>query len=171
MVDAAKESIDTYTRDIPGTEKKDKNGKSIPGTGGSLGCAAGVSIMYLRAFGKNIDGKVSLILGTASFYSQLRNNPDWKQRSNWKDAQPGDIIDTVTVGNVNGHIGVVIDEKINDGKSYDIISNSSSGYTGKVNDKSKAGSIQRNYSVNKWSEIANRKGVGQTYAYYFVGKY
>jgi hypothetical protein len=166
---AAEASINTYTREIAGT------------VNGTLGCGAGVSIIYLRATGHGFNFKqpptagkdVNLDLGTATISSALaKDTKNWRRRSDWRDAQPGDILVTVTLkqGN-NGHIGWVISTKINDGKSYDVISNSSKGYTGKVNDKSKAGSIQRNYTVNKWSEIASRNGVGPTYAYEFIGTF
>ena len=183
FIAAAKASIGTFTKTLKHTEKTDKNDNPIPDTGGALGCGGGVAIIYLRATGHGLDWdptksppkpgeRVNLPLGTASIYNLLRlDKKNWRQRANWRDAQPGDCLNTVTIGVKNGHIGWVVDTKLNDGVSWDVVSNSSSGYTGTKTDKSLKGSIQNNYTVNKWSEIANRKGVGPTYAYEFIGKF
>lgn len=165
IITAAKASINTFTKFIPDTNN------------GRLGCAAGVSIIYMRAFGHNADYNISLILRTSSFYSILQNDKkNWRPRKNWKDALPGDIINTVTVKvGFAGHIGVVVDTKINDNKykSWDIVSNAGGGYvgaTGKENPKL-AGSIQSNYSITSWErDVSKRKFVGPTIAYEFIGK-
>lgn len=157
FVAAAKSSIGTSTKGIKDTAN------------GTLGCGAGVSIIYLRATGHGLNYKkpptpgkdITLVLGTALIYNYIsKDTTNWKKRSDWKNAQPGDIIVTVSTPNVNGHIGFVVDTKNNNGKTYDIVSNSS-----------KKGTIQAYYSVTSWSSLANKKGVGATYAFQFIGKF
>jgi hypothetical protein len=165
--EAAKASINTETKNI----RETKNG--------TVGCGAGASIIYLRATGHGFDyinppipGKsISLTLGTVSIYNLInKDKKNWKKRSNWTDAQKGDIIITQTKTK-SGHVGWVIDTKENDKTSYDIVSNSSKGYTGKGKNASKAGTIQRNYTVKSWSKVARRSGVGETVAFQFIGKF
>jgi len=153
---AAENSINTSTGDINNTN----NGK--------LGCGAGASIIFLRATGHGMKkgakepGKnVFLLLGTGEIQAYLSSDTsNWKARDDWKDAQPGDCLVTVTIKPPpHGHIGFVANTLDTDG-SYDVISNST---------RKKA--IMSYYSIKKWSEIATRKGVGRTYAYEFIGTF
>jgi len=161
---AAKNSIGTSTKGIPGVSSRNPKTGVIQPAG--KGCGAGVSIMYLRATGHGINYKkpptpgkdINLELGTVGVYNLIsKDTINWKQRDDWKNAQPGDIIVTVTKSK-SGHIGFVIDTKT--GGAYDIVSNSSS-----------KGELTSYYNINRWSSIANRSGVGPTYAFQFIGKF
>jgi len=161
---AAKNSIGTSTKGIPGISSRNPKTGVIQPAG--KGCGAGVSIMYLRATGHGINYKkpptpgkdINLELGTVGVYNLIsKDTINWRRRDKWQNAQPGDIIVTVTKSK-SGHIGFVIDTKT--GGAYDIVSNSS----GK-------GELTSYYNINRWSSIANRSGVGPTYAYQFIGKF
>ena len=163
---AAKVSIGTSLKGIPGIGNTSKKGVYQEA---GLGCATGVSIMYMRATGHGIDYKkppkpgenLKFTYGTAEVYSLIsKDTINWRKRDNWKNAQPGDMIVTVSNNKIKayGHIGFVIDTKT--GGAYNIVSNSS----GK-------GELTTYYNINTWSSIANRKGVGSTYAFQFIGKF
>lgn len=154
LIIAAKKSVGFSTAAIPETK------------GGNVGCAAAVSVMFLRATGFQIHPAKDIELSTYELYNHLSQNSNWIKRSDWRQAQPGDII--VTSRNTStdkaGHTGIVIDTKSNDG-SYTIISNSSKGFLG-----SQPGTIQPNYSVKKWVDIYNRNP-SQTAAFQYIGSY
>lgn len=101
--------------------------------------------------------------GTSELAGWFSGNSLYKQIS-WKDAQPGDIMNTARNFSTNkaGHIGIVIDEKHKNG-SWCIISNSSKGFAG-----GGGGAIMKNYSVKAWQEVTNRNPSG-TFAYRYVG--
>jgi hypothetical protein len=152
LIAAAKASVGTSTAAIPGTEN------------GNIGCGAGTSIIFLRATGKGIVPPGDLCLGTAAIGSHLgKDSANWRARSNWLDAKPGDIIVTER-GSKAGHVGVVIDTIHADG-SYTVISNSSGGFRG-----AKKGTIQPNYTVKKWASIATRNPT-RTFAYEYIGSF
>lgn len=148
---SAKNSIGFSTADIPGTQ------------GGNVGCAAAISVIFLKATGYQIHPKKDIELSTSELYNYLSINNNWKKRADWKQAQPGDVIITARAIKA-GHTGVVIDTKHRDG-SYNIISNSSSGFNG-----SSPGTIQQNYSIIKWTSIYNRNTF-QTAAFQYIGSY
>jgi hypothetical protein len=107
------------------------------------------------------------------FDGKLDRN-DYTTNHNWEVAkrliQPGDIINTRTncTGCKSGHIGLVVDTKDNNGKDFDIISNSSGGYRGGDGIKTPAGAIAKNFTVGSWySKVAIRTGVGPTIIYRF----
>jgi hypothetical protein len=163
LITSAKSHVGTPTYDVPGTQK------------GNLGCAAGVSIIFYRAFGvsmkngqpvKNVNSIGSFgSLSTAELNTAFKDNPGlYSKRSNWRDAQPGDILNTgrnFTSGKA-GHIGIVIDEKHSNG-SWTVVSNSSSGFAG-----GGGGAIKRNYSVKAWEDVAKRNP-SETFAYVYIG--
>lgn len=98
---AAKASIDTYTKFMGGNITQ----------GGALGCAVGMSIVYLRAAGHYLNYKTSVDYLTVDFGEKLdKDTINWKKLDNWKDAQPGDFINTKTAQGT-GHIGIVSDTK------------------------------------------------------------
>ena len=161
---------------------------------GALGCAMGVSIIYMYACGhgmtwvntKNakpiIGTYLQHVLGTALIYDYLSKDKVnfekieiykpgqglnyWKNTS-MKLLQPGDIVNTVTVNPPpNGHIGVVSDTQTNRPGVWDIISNSSSAYNPLLG--AKVGTIKLNYDASRWgSGVATRVGVGSTYIFRF----
>lgn len=137
--------------------------RKIPGTGeGNLGCAAAVSLIFYRATGYSITGNGVITLGTGSIYSNLtkeseKPSPIWKKITNWKEAQPGDIIVTAR-GSKPGHTGVVVD-------GGNIISNSSGGFKG-----DKKGQIELNYNINSWDNVAARNP-SSTAAFRYMGSY
>lgn len=163
LIISAKSHIKHPTWDIPGTE------------GGNLGCASAVSMIFYRAFGVHMKTGKALksdkpsdissfgSKGTSELAGWFSGNSLYKQIS-WKDAQPGDIMNTARNFSTNkaGHIGIVIDEKHKNG-SWCIISNSSKGFAG-----GGGGAIMKNYSVKAWQEVTNRNPSG-TFAYRYVG--
>jgi hypothetical protein len=181
FVAAAKTCIDISTGCPPITQ----NGK--------LGCAMGVSIIYMYACGhgmtwvntKNAKPIVGTYLqyafGTALIYDYLSKDKlnfekieiykpgqgiDYWKNTSMKLLQPGDIVDTITVATRNGHIGVVSDTQNNRPGTWDIISNSSSGYNPLLGVK--IGTIKSNYNTYSWgSGVATRSGVGPTYIFRF----
>lgn len=152
LVTAAKNSIGFSTAKIPNTK------------GGGVGCAAAVSVMFLRATGYQINPPKDIELGTSTLWSILSKSDKWKKRADWKQGQPGDVIVTGRLNSeVPGHVGIIIDTIHKDG-SFTIISNSSSGFAG-----SAKGTIQPNYSVKKWQSITNRNPP-QTGAFQYIGE-
>lgn len=152
LITAAKQSIGFSTALIRGTQ------------GGNVGCAAAVSVVFLRATGNQIHPNKDIELSTSELYDYLLNDTaNWKKRDKWESAQPGDIIVTAR-GNQAGHTGVVIDTRNADG-SYNIISNSSSGFNG-----SDPGTIQQNYSILKWGAVFTRNPK-KTAAFQYIGPY
>lgn len=163
LIASAKSHIKHPTWDIPGTE------------GGNLGCASAVSMIFYRAFGVHMKTGQALksdkpsdissfgSKGTSELAGWFSGNSLYKQIS-WKDAQPGDIMNTARNFSTNkaGHIGIVIDEKHKNGSWY-IISNSSKGFAG-----GGGGAIMKNYSVKAWQDVADRNPSG-TFAYRYVG--
>ena len=159
LITSAISHIGHPTYDIEGTEK------------GGLGCASAVSMMFYRAFGVHMrtgsavkanpksigdfgskgTGELAGWLSNGSLYVKL----------NWKDAQPGDILNTAKASKA-GHIGVVINTKNNDG-SWNVVSNSSKGFAG-----GGGGAVKQNYSVKKWQSVADRNPSG-TFAYRYTG--
>jgi len=164
FVAAAKASIGTFTKGIPGISSTSPKGVYQPA---GKGCGVGVSIIYMRATGHGINYKskppkpgkeINFEYGTTGIYNLIsKDTINWRKRDNWKNAQPGDIIVTTTKEK-SGHIGFVIDTKKKN--SYIIVSNSS----GK-------GEISDYFTINTWSTVANRPGVGSTYAFQFIGKF
>jgi hypothetical protein len=150
IVNSAYANLNVPTRKIPGTG------------GGNLGCAAAVSLIFYRATGYSITGNGAITLGTSSIYSNLtkeseKPSPVWKKITNWKEAQPGDIIVTAR-GSKAGHTGVVVD-------GGNIISNSSGGFKG-----DKKGQIELNYNLNSWDNVAARNP-SKTAAFRYMGPY
>ena len=150
---SAKAHIEHPTFDIEGTES------------GNLGCASWVSMVFYRAFGLSmIDGKPVKKIpkkiedfgskGTADLGQVFPKNPSLWQQIPYLEGQPGDIINTERnfATNKAGHIGVVIDEKHKDG-SWVVASNSSAGFG---NSSDPRGCGKKNYSVKKWSKVADR---------------
>jgi hypothetical protein len=164
LVTAAKNSVGFSTAVIPDT----KNGK--------LGCAVATSVMFLRATGYQIVPGKDLTFSTLEMFSFLEKSSNFKMKPNWKiDAQPGDIIITSTKMNgaqveKAGHVGIVIDTKNIDKVSWDVISNSSGGFSYDKSVKVSDGSIQLNYTVNKWANIASRNPT-RTACFTYVGPY
>jgi hypothetical protein len=152
LITAAKQSIGFSTAQIRGTE------------GGNLGCAAAVSVIFLRATGYQINPGRDIELGTTTLYNVLlKDTKNWKKRPDWRQAKPGDVIVTSRRPPA-GHTGVVIDTNNKDG-SLNIISNSSSGFNG-----SAPGTIQQNYSIKGWEKVALRNP-SQTAAFEYIGPY
>jgi hypothetical protein len=160
LISSAKSHIGHPTYDIEGTEK------------GNLGCASAVSMIFYRAFGvhmetgKPVKAKPTDIgsfgtKGTAVAASWFKNM-NLYQKIPWKDAQPGDIINTARKEPKAGHIGVVIDVKDKDG-SWAIISNSSKGFAG-----GGGGAVKQNYSIKKWQSVTDRNPEG-TFAFRYIG--
>jgi len=124
-------------------------------SGGNMGCALAVSIMFYRATGKSIMGKGASILeqSTATMWTYLSGqanlpNSDWS-RISLSEGKPGDIVIT-SKGSKAGHTGILVYQ--GKGKSsYTIISNSSGGFNG-----DKKGQIEMNYNVNSWSSVTKR---------------
>lgn len=152
LIKSAKASIGFSTAQIQGTE------------GGNVGCAAAVSVMFLRATGYQIHPGQDIELGTTTLYDILSKDiKNWKKRPDWRQAKPGDVIVTSRRPPA-GHTGIVIDTNNQDG-SLNIISNSSSGFAG-----SAPGTIQQNYSIKKWEGVALRNPP-QTAAFEYIGPY
>jgi type VI secretion system secreted protein VgrG len=143
LAKSAYKMIGTSTANIPGTD------------GGNLGCAAAVSKIFKDATGENILPGRPVVLGTGDLASGLAKDPRF-QAVPIDKAKPGDIIVTPR-GTRAGHTGVV-------GKDGHIISNSSSGYHG-----SKPGTIQDNYTVDKWQSSVSPRNPGKTVVYRYVG--
>jgi hypothetical protein len=151
--------------------------------GGSVGCAAAVSVIFLRATGRKVTSPNSIIYNTPNqFFKDIeastftlydtfsKDTKNWKKRPDWRNAQPGDIIVTAT-GTKPGHTGVVIDQTIaRNGKNYyKIISNSSSGYAG-----SAPGTIQANYDIYSWEfgkYSISPKNPSKTAAFEYIGPF
>lgn len=166
---------------------------------GALGCAMGVCIIYMYACGHGmtwVDSKknknpiigthLSFVYGTSSVYDYLRKDTvnfekikiyepgqgkDYWNKVSVKLLQPGDIIDTVTDSD-HGHIGIVSDTQTKYPGTWDIISNSSSGFNSELNRK--VGTILLNYSGYHWGngwngdyKVATKPGVGPTYLFRF----
>lgn len=167
---SAKAHIGHQTSDIPGTGSESCGFKCNLG---SLACASAVSIIFYRAFGVNMKNGKTVndakdindfgTRGTAELSGWLDNNNLYKKRDNWRNAQPGDIINT-SRGSAAGHVGIVIDQKDADG-SYAIVSNSSSGFN---DGGSTVRAIKLNYSVKKWEKVAKRNPT-KTFAVQYVG--
>ncbi len=159
LITSANSHIGHPTYDIAGTER------------GALGCASAVSMIFYRAFGVHMKtGKEvkEIPKSIGDFGSKGTGElAGWFSNVNlyvkipWKDAQPGDILNTSRSSKA-GHIGIVIDSKNNDG-SWNVISNSSKGFEG-----GGGGAIKLNYSVNKWQSVTNRNPSG-TAAYRYIG--
>lgn len=160
LIASAKSHIGHPTYDISGTEK------------GNLGCASAVSMMFYRAFGvhmktgKPVKPKPTDIgsfgtKGTGEAAGWFLNTSLY-QKIPWKEAQPGDIINTARNGEKAGHIGVVIDVKDKNG-SWAIVSNSSKGFAG-----GGGGAVKQNYSVKAWQSVTDRNPT-QTFAFRYIG--
>jgi len=162
LIVSAKSHIGHPTFDISGTEK------------GNLGCASAVSMIFYRAFGvhmktgKAVSSKPSDIgsfgtKGTSEAAGWFKNTSLY-QKINWKDAQPGDIMNTARNFSTNkaGHIGVVVDVKDKNG-SWAIISNSSKGFAG-----GGGGAVKQNYSVKAWQSVTDRNP-SETFAFRYIG--
>jgi len=163
LITAAKNSIGFSTRVIPGTSN------------GRMGCAVAASVMFLRGTGYQIIPKQDLVFSTYELFPFFQKSTNFQQKSNWiTDAQPGDIIVTRTYihgGKTKaGHIGIVIDTKSIDKVSWDVISNSSGGFSYDKSVKVTPGSIQLNYTVKKWEKVASRNPT-ETAAFTYVGPY
>lgn len=170
LVISARAHIGHQTSDIPKTGSESCN---FDCNLGSLACASAVSIIFYRAFGVNM--KTGSVVknakdindfgtrGTAELSGWLDNNSLYRKRDDWRNAQPGDIINT-SRGSSAGHVGIVIDEKDADG-SYAIVSNSSSGFN---DGGSTVRAIKLNYSVKKWEKVAKRNPT-KTFAVQYVG--
>jgi hypothetical protein len=173
LVEAAKNSLGFSTKITFGQQTK----------GGSVGCAAAVSVIFLRATGRKVTSPNSIIYNTPNQFNKdielstftlydtfSKDTKNWKKRSDWRNAQPGDIIVTAT-GAKAGHTGVVIDTTINrNGKNYyKIISNTSSGYAG-----SAPGTIQPNYDIYAWEfgkYSISPKNPSKTAAFEYIGPF
>jgi len=162
LIASAKSHIGHPTYDIAGTEN------------GNLGCASAVSMIFYRAFGVGMkDGKAVKAKPTdiGSFGTKGTSeaagwfkNASLYQKINWKDAQPGDIMNTARNFSTNkaGHIGVVVDIKDKNG-SWAIISNSSKGFAG-----GGGGAVKQNYSVKAWQSVTDRNP-SETFAFRYIG--
>jgi hypothetical protein len=134
-----------------------KNAKPIVGT--YLQYAFGTALIY------DYLSKDKLNFEKIEIYKPGQGIDYWKNTS-MKLLQPGDIVDTITVATRNGHIGVVSDTQNNRPGTWDIISNSSSGYNPLLGVK--IGTIKSNYNTYSWgSGVATRSGVGPTYIFRF----
>jgi hypothetical protein len=142
---------------------------------GNMGCAAAVSLIFYRATGYSITQKQSPVpstwpiatfpgnVGTTALYAFFTNNKSLWKKYELKDALPGDVIITERFSaTVSGHVGIVIDT-INADGTYDVISNTSSGYDG-----SRKGTIQQNYTVKGWSKIT-KKNPTKTFCFRYLG--
>ena len=152
LITAAKQSIGFSTAQIQGTDS------------GNVGCAAAVSVIFLRATGFQIHPFKDIELSTSELYNHLLSDTkNWRKRDKWEKSKPGDVIVTAR-GSQAGHTGIVIDTVNADG-SYNIISNSSSGFAG-----SDPGTIQQNYSILKWSKVYSRNP-RKTASFEYIGSY
>jgi hypothetical protein len=173
IVAAAKNSLGFSTKITFGQQTK----------GGSVGCAAAVSVIFLRATGRKVTSPNSIIYNTPNQFNKdievstftlydtfSKDTKNWKKRSDWRNAQPGDIIVTAT-GAKPGHTGVIIDQTIaRNGKNYyKIISNSSSGFAG-----SAPGTIQPNYDIYTWEfgkYSISPRNPNRTAAFEYIGPF
>lgn len=137
IAECAQKSIGNSTADVASTQ------------GGALGCALAVSRM-LDCAGYGVGTHVS----TVALYNALDKDKCYKKvdtgHITGADAmklQPGDVLVTKR-GSRAGHTGIY------EGNG-NIISNSSSGFQG-----SAKGTIQRNYTVKKWSGVTGRNPGG-----------
>ena len=170
---SAKAHVGHQTSDIPWTGKESCGFQCNLG---ALACASAVSIMFYRAYGVHMrDGKVVKdkpteisdfgTRGTDEMCPWLLNEKLYKKRDSWRDAQPGDIVNTARAGKGKaGHVGIVIDEKNSDG-SWTIVSNSSTGFN---DGGSTVRAIKKNYSVKAWEDVAKRNP-SKTYAVQYIG--
>lgn len=146
MVNSAWANLNVPTRGIPGTN------------GGSLGCAAAVSIIFYRATGYPIIPGQKIVLGTSSLWDHMTTSSDWEWIRDWKNNyRPGDIILTCR-GSKAGHVGVVVDNEV-------VISNSSGGFKG-----DRKGQIETNYTIKSWQSVANRNPY-KTACFRYKGKW
>jgi len=172
IVTSAKCNLDTVTFDIYNPTPPVPNITKS----GNMGCAAAVSLIFYRATGYSITQKQSPVpstwpianfpgnVGTTGLYAFFTNNPSLWKKYELKDAKPGDIIITERFSNtVAGHVGVVIDT-INVDGTYDVISNSSSGFDG-----SRKGTIQQNYTIKKWIKKVMPKNPTKTFCFRYSG--
>jgi len=136
--------IGTSTAGIKGTE------------GGNMGCAAATSMMFKQATGQDILPGRDIVLGTGDLYHGLSNDSRFV-RVPFSQAGAGDIVVTARNGGVAGHTGIV-------GNNGQIISNSSSGFNG-----SAKGTIQNNYTVDKWQTKVMPRNPNQTGVFRYVG--
>lgn len=143
LAQGAYNSVGISTAGIPGTE------------GGNLGCAAATCIMFQNTTGQQLVPGQDIVLGTGQLYNSLSNDPRFVAVA-VNNAQPGDIVVTAS-RHGSGHTGVV-------GNGGDIISNSSSGFQG-----SARGTIQNNYTIDRWQSSVTPRNPGQTMAFRYVG--
>lgn len=137
IAECAQKSIGNSTADVASTQ------------GGALGCALAVSRM-LDCAGYGVGTHVS----TVALYNALEKDPCYEKvdtghitSSDAMNLQPGDVFVTKR-GSRAGHTGIY------EGNG-NVISNSSSGFAGAAK-----GTIQRNYTVTKWSSVTNRNPGG-----------
>jgi len=163
LVRSAKSHLRTPTFDISGT------------TLGSFGCAAGVSIIFYRAFGVHMQTGKPVMDSPNSIGKFGSKGTDvlaawFKNKSLYLEIPlekglPGDIVNTSRNGKTGkaGHVGIIIDTKHANG-SWNIISNSSKGFAG-----GGGGSIKLNYDITSWIKIVKPGNPSQTFAYRYVG--
>jgi hypothetical protein len=131
-------------------------------------------MVFYRAFGVHMkDGsKVKDIpksigdfgsIGTGELGSWFKKNPNMWEQINWKDGQPGDIINTERASRA-GHVGIVLNEKDSTG-SWRIASNSSKGF-GSAKDP--AGCGKKNFTITSWQSVTNRNPSG-TFCWRYKG--
>jgi len=163
LVTSAKSHLKTPTFDISDTES------------GALGCAAGVSIIFYRAFGVHMQtgepvmdspnsiGKFGS-KGTGTLAAWFKNKLLYLEIPLEKGL-PGDIVNTSRNGTTGaaGHVGIIIDTKHSNG-SWNIISNSSKGFAG-----GGGGAIKLNYDITSWIKSVKSRNPSQTFAYRYVG--
>jgi len=126
---------------------------------GSLGCALGVSMIFKEATGNNILPDQPKVYGTADLYDGMSRDSRFT-KVKLKDAESGDIVITPR-GTKAGHTGVV-------GYNNEIISNSSSGFTGTKTDPKAKGTIQNNYTIDKWQKQVTPRNPSQTAAFRYT---
>lgn len=141
--DSAYKMVGTSTVGIPGTQD------------GKLGCAAAVSMMFKDATGQDILRGKPTVLGTGELYDGLSKDPRFVKIP-LADAQPGDIVITAR-GIKAGHTGIV-------GNNNEIISNSSNGFHG-----SEPGTIQNNYTIDRWEKGVSPRNPHKTAAFRYIG--
>lgn len=151
---AGKASVDTYTRYM--------GGSSNPTKDGALGCAVGMSIVYLRAAGHYLNYKTSVDYSTIGFGESLdKDTINWKKLDNWKDAQPGDFVNTKTNGPAVGHIGIVSDTKYIDDFLFNtptVVSDSKTYKNPYFSDNFKKLSTNEREKRKSWDIISNSGG-------------
>ena len=148
LSDTAYKSIGMDTKNIAGTDH------------GREGCAAAVSKMFKAATGENILPGHELVKGTGDLYDGLSRDPRFKKLP-LSEAQPGDIVVTAR-GEKAGHTGIV-------GLGGEIISNSSHGFDGRTKDPAKAGTVQNNYTVERWRREIMPRNAGETTIFRYIG--